>query len=275
MGVREETNVNNKKEVKLINKVKHLLNKAKCPEFLHKFGPKKYKFYQHAFALLIKQVTKMSYRRVSNLLGSLGFEVATYSTLCKIQKRIPFWIWKTFLKITSDFDSNLVAVDSTGISRTNPSWHYIRRINSKKPIKSYIKLSAFFDTRRKKFLALRIRSKPRHDIKDVFYLLKRRKNMKKLLGDSAYDAESLHDKADELGIITIIKPRKTSRKGYYRGKQREHYSERTYHRRSMIESGFGSLKRKYGGSVLSKTISAQRAEIYCRAIAHNLCLYFY
>ena len=96
--------------------------------------------------------------------------------------------------------------------------------------------------------------------------------MRKLLGDTAYDAETLHELAYNLGIITVVKHRKNVKKGYYRKKQKKHYSERTYHRRSMIESGFGSLKRKYGSSCLARIITTQRAEIYYRAIAHNLNL---
>ena len=260
------------KEVKLVNKIKLFLRRIGCSRWLHHFGPKKYEFSQHAIALLLKECFKLSFRRTSRLINQLGIEVPTYSALCKMRKRIPFWLWNKLLQITCNFDSNLVAVDSTGFSRVNPSWHYIRRIDRKKPIKSYVKLSCFFDTRKKKFIALRIRSKPRHDIKDVSYLLKKRGNMRKLLGDTAYDAETLHELAYNLGIITVVKHRKNVKKGYYRKKQKKHYSERTYHRRSMIESGFGSLKRKYGSSCLARIITTQRAEIYCRAIAHNLNL---
>ena len=264
--------IKEKKQVKLIHKVKRLLKRLNCPRYLHHLGPKKYEFFQHIVALLLKECFKLSFRRVSKLLQMLGLDVPSYSALCKMRKRIPLWMWKEFLHQTANFHSYLVAVDSTGLSRTNPSWHYIKRINSKKPIKSYIKLSSFFDTRRKKFLALRIRAKPRHDTQDVKYLLKERRNMKKLLGDSAYDAEWIHELSHEWGITTVIKPKKNVKKGFYRKKQMKNYSERTYHRRSMIESGFGSLKRKYGSSVLARAISAQRAEIYCRATAHNLDL---
>jgi transposase len=50
------------------------------------------------------------------------------------------------------------------------------------------------------------------------------------------------------------------------------YSEEEYHQRSLIEAGFGSLKRKYGGYVLAKKDRAVKAEIYCKAIAHNMNL---
>ena len=243
-----------------------------CPRWLHHYGPKKYEFYQHIIALLLKECFKLSFRRVSKLLNMLGIQVPTYSALCKIRKRIPFWMWKRFLGLTVNFNSYLVAVDSTGLSRTNPSFHYIKRIDRKKPVKNYLKLSCFFDTRKKKFLTLRIRARPRHDTQDVKYLLKQRSNMEKLLGDTSYDAEWIHEYMYERGIITVIKPRKNVKRGFYRKKQMKHYSERIYHRRSMIESGFGSLKRKYGSYVLARAISSQRAEIYCRAIAHNLNL---
>ena len=125
-----------------------------------------------------------------------------------------------------------------------------------------------------RILAIRIRAKPRHDVMDIKHLLNQRINMKKLIGDSAYDAESIHELAHENGIITVIKPKKNVRRGHYRKKQLKNYSERTYHRRSMIESGFSSLKRKYGSSISAKEISTQRAEIYCKVISYNLNLKF-
>jgi hypothetical protein len=38
----------------------------------------------------------------------------------------------------------------------------------------------------------------------------------------------------------------------------------------LIENGFGSLKRKYGGSVIAKRAKDLKVEIYCKAISHNL-----
>ena len=52
----------------------------------------------------------------------------------------------------------------------------------------------------------------------------------------------------------------------------KNYSEEKYHQRSLIESGFGSLKRKYGGSVSGRSIVSVKPEIYCKSIAHKLGL---
>lgn len=261
-----------KKQAKILKKLNSLLREIKCPRFLHHFGPKKYKFVQHATALLLKEAFRLSFRRISNMLVLLEIKAPTYSALCKSRKRIPLWIWNSLLKLTARINNFNVAVDSTGFSLTNPSYYYTKRIDSKNPVKGYAKLSAFFDLRSKKFIALRIRAKPRHDINDVNYLLKQNNLMKKLFGDSAYDAESFHEKCFELKIQTIIKPRKNVKRGFYRRKQMRNYSEQEYHQRSLIESGFGSLKRKYGSFVFGRNFCSRRTEIYCKAICHNLSL---
>ena len=261
-----------KREVKLVKKVKRLLKRLNCPRYLHHFGPKKYAFYQHFLALLVKRVCRFSFRRACKFLELLDIKVPSYSALCKMRRRMPSKLWDALLQATTKFKSYIVAVDSTGFSRTNPSWYFIKRIDRKKPIKSYVKLSSFFDTRRKKFLALRVRAKPRHDTKDITSLFRQRKNFKKLVGDSAYDAEFVHEKCFRLGIHAVIKPKKNVRKGFYRRKQRKNYHARTYGRRSMHESGFRSLKSKYGASLLGQSFSTQRAELYCGALAHNMGL---
>jgi len=262
-----------KKEVKLTKKIHRLLKQLNQREYLHHFGPKKYKLIQHLTALLMKEVLKCSFRRCEKLLKMFDVITPTYSALCKCRKRIPIFLWNSLLKLTAGINHNSVAVDSTGFARTNPSYHCIKRIDSKNPVKRYAKLSAFFDLPTRKFIALKVRVKPRYDIKDINYLLNQYSPSEKLFGDSAYDAESLHEICYDKKIQTIIKPRKNVKKGFYRRKQMKDYSEQEYHQRSLIESGFGSLKRKYGSNVSGKCWKSINSEIYCKTISHNLMLY--
>ena len=261
-----------KKEERLVNKIKRLLRRLGYPRWLHHFGPKKYELYQHLFAFVVMAVCRLSLRRVCKFLGMFGYRVPTFSALCKSRKRISPTLFQRTLTLTSGETHNEVAIDSTGISRANPSHHYIKRIDRKKPIKSYVKQSTLFDIKNKTFVILRIRSKPRHDIKDAEYLLRRTEIQTTLFGDTAYDSEKLHEYCFERGIQTQIKPRKNVKRGFYRRKQMKNYSEDKYHQRSLIESGFGSLKRKYGGYTLAKGWEAIRNEAYLKAIAHNLRL---
>ena len=42
----------------------------------------------------------------------------------------------------------------------------------------------------------------------------------------------------------------------------------------MVESVISAFKRKFGAGVSSVKFSAQRAELYCKAIAHNVIFLF-
>ncbi len=261
-----------KKEEKLSRKIKRLLERLGYPRWLHHFGPKTYELHQHLFALIVMSVCRLSLRRVHKFLAMFGYRVPTFSALCKSRKRISPTLFQRALALTAGENHKEVAIDSTGISRTNPSYHYIKRIDRKKPIKSYVKQSTLFDVKQRTIIAVRIRAKPRHDIMDAEYLLKRADIQTTLLGDTAYDSEKLHEICWNRGIQTQIKPRKNVRKGFYRRKQMKNFSEKEYHQRSLIESGQGSMKRKYGGFTLALDWRAIRNEAYLRAIAYNLRL---
>jgi len=261
-----------KKETKLAIKIQRLLKRLNFPRYLHHFGPKKYQLKHHLIALLSMQSFRLSLRRIEHLFGLLGIKVPTFSALCKSRKRIPASLWNSLLKITAGIENERVAIDGTGFSTTNPSFHYVKRIDRKVPVKRFAKLSALFSLDSKRFIALKVRAKPRHDINDVKCLLRQNSSMKKLFADKGYNAEFLHEYCFHRNIQTIIPAKKNIRRGFYRRKQMINYSEKEYHQRSLIESGFGSLKRKYGGFVLAKRFQSMKSEIYCKAICHNLSL---
>ena len=267
------------KKTKLINKVKRLIKKAGLPRWLHHFGPKKYEFWHHALALIVKQECKLGYRRVSNLLDMLGFKVPTYSALAKMFKRLDWRVWKLILETTNNQKLNLIAIDGSGMSRPLPSPYYYRRIDKPYPIEIPLKLSIAIDTKTKKIVSLRLRAKSTHDIKDVKSLIRNLPSKpNKLIGDKGYDARWVHEYCRERGIEAIIPIRdwgKPRVKNFsLRMLASKKFNKRIYHRREMVESVFSSFKRKFGASVSSLSAHTRRAEIYCRAIAHNIIYYF-
>ena len=260
---------------KLVHKVKRLIRRAGLPRWLHRFGPKKYEFWQHAVALIIKQECRLGFRRVSNLLTLLGFRSPTYSALAKMVKRLDWKLWRKLLDATNTQKLNLVAIDGSGMSRPLPSPYYYRRIDKPYPIEIPLKLSIAVDTRTKKIVALRIRAKRSHDIKDAKYLISHLPSKPRcILADKGYDAEYLHQFCVDRGIQTCIpvrnngKPRVgITRLRYTLAKK---ITQRRYGRREMVETVFGATKRKFGASVSSISVHARRTEMYCRAIAHNI-----
>ena len=259
-----------KKEIKIVNKVKRLLKRLGCPRWLHHYGPKKYEFWQHFVALLIRFFCNLSYRRVAELLNLLGFVCPSKSALQYTAKKLNASFWSRVIKATSG-DPYIAALDSTGFSRTNPSYYYLRRIDGKIP-KMHVKLSCIFDTWKKKFCTAKVRIIPVHDIKDAKFLLKSIKP-KIVVADKGYNAEDLYEFAAEQQILLMIPKKKNAKRGHYRKKMLKHFRERTYHRRSMIESGFASIKRKFGSSVNSKLSSTIKSDIYGRLLCHNIFLF--
>lgn len=252
---------------KLVKKVKRFLRRLGMPRWLHHFGPKTYEFYEHFSALLIQRFNRLSYRRIVKLFDLLGIRCPSKSSLQYTAKKLDSGFWQRALKATSG-DHYLVALDSTGLSMTSPSYHYLRRIDGKWP-KIPVKLSAAFDTQRKKFCAAKIRVLPAHDIRDAKYLLKH-SQPKIAVADKAYSAESLYRYAEDQGILFMAPKKKNVYRGYARNKMHKLFRDRTYHRRELAESGNSSIKRKFGASVSSKTVRTIRTEIYGRLVCHNL-----
>jgi len=255
-----------------------LIRKIGLPRWLHRYGPKKYEFLDHAIAYLIKQECRLGYRRVTRLLRWMGIKCPCPSALCTSFGKLPLQIWQRMLNATIGNKLNIVAIDGSGMSRPLPSPYYYRRIDKPYPIDIPLKVSIAIDTRTKKIVSLRLRAKSAHDIKDAKYLLKRLPSKpNKLVADKAYDAEWLHQLCKEKGIQAVIPKRNYGkpRVGITRLRytSQKNFRNRTYHRREMAESVFGATKRKFGASVNSVKFSSQRAEMYCRAIAHNIISY--
>jgi len=261
--------VNNMRGVVVLRrKISRFLRRIGCPRWLHRFGPKTYETSDHLLALLMMQSCRLSLRRAESLLSMFSVRVPSYSALCKRRKAIPPWIWSSMLRLTSEPDT--VAMDSTGFSRTNPSHHYMRRIGVG-DVRGYAKMSILFSVSDRMFAAVRVHVRPIHDIKDARRLLS---NLcpRMLLADKAYDAEWLHEMCYRRGVQTLIPSKVRTRKGLFRKIQRRGFTLEAYHQRSLVESAFSAMKRKYGGSVLGKSLVAVKSELLCRALAYNLRL---
>lgn len=249
----------------IIQKLNQFAGSLRLPRHFNKKGPKKYTVRQHVLAWLVKQATKSSYRLNSELCYDLRIAKAHFTTLGKAIKRFPKWLWE---KIGSfDSDEELVAIDATGIERSNRSLYYQWRINSEYKVKKCIKLSVVVGVKTKRVLRARVRARPRHDVIDGKKLMSDKRTY---LADKGYNSEKLFERAYELGGKLITPSKKGWRRGFYRKKMRKFYDEKLYRKRSSVESVFGSIKRRFGSSVMSRTFRMQRAEILSRIAIYNL-----
>ena len=257
---------------KLINKVKLLLNRARAPKRLHRFGPKTYELWQHIFALFVKSYCQLSYRSTAYFLKQLGFVVATKSTLQRYAAKLSLPFWQTIFDKTISSTSSVGAIDSTGLEKTRASLYYVRRIDSSTRVKRYFQLSVLSSG--KKIASLRLRSKPCHDAKNVKYLFSRAKKRPSIvLMDKGYDAEWIHEFFADNNIRSIAPVRKGWSRGFHRKNLAVKFPQKLYNKRSRIESLFHSFKQRFGSNVNSKLAKTAQAEVYCRAILYNLFIW--
>ncbi len=201
----------------------------------------------------------------------MGIRYPKKSALQQTAAKLNKYFWNKILKLTCG-NSYLVAIDSTGFSRTQASYHYLYRIDSKFP-QVPVKLSVSIDTRKKKFCCAKIRVLPAHDSRDAEFLLKKSKAKIGVL-DKAYNSEDLYEFAFYKKILLMIPKKVNVKKGFFRKKAEKLFNIRTYHRREIAESGNSSIKRKYGSSVSSKSIKTISTEIFARLVCHNLFFIF-
>lgn len=106
--------------------------------------------------------------------------------------------------------------------------------------------------------------------------------MKEITADKAYSSRDNTDLAFEMGATPYI-PYKSNATGKSRGSlmwskmyhyfmlNREEFLEH-YHKRSNVETAIGMVKAKFGDKLKTKKYESQVNEVYCRLIAHNLCV---
>lgn len=261
------------KEARIIRKIKRLLRQAHMPAYLHRFGPKKYRLWQHMLALLIKQECRLSYRRVASLLTGLGAIVPTYSALCKMNKRMPTTLWRALLAASAGIAKPLIAaIDATFYSARNPSQHYLNRCG-KKPPKTPVQLTGIREVCRQKWLAIKVHNSQVGEAPQAKPLLNQLTCKPLVLtADKAYDAEYIHEYAYHHNILTVIPSKRTTKRGFYRRQMKRRYNERLYHRRSLIESAFSAAKRRSGSHLLAHCARMRKAELHARFTAQNLNL---
>ena len=271
-----------KKKKTLVQKINEIIRKSRVPKYLHHMGPKTYTTRQHLKCLLLRQKLKCTYEELINdYLPYFGVRnIPERTTLIKFSRRMPSYLWNKVLALSADIEECEVgAIDSTGISRTNASQYYLRRIDSDNPIKHHLKLSIMIDVARKKFLSARLRSKPAHDTKDVAYLIEKSPVLPLVnIMDKGYDDNKIHDLFRDKGVFSIIPARNKDvpirrTYGQYRKEMKKYFDYGQYWQRNLVETLISCIKRKYGSSVSSRTIRSQRSDIFCRLVLHNIFIF--
>lgn len=174
------------------------------------------------------------------------------------------------------------AVDSTGFS----GCRYIRWTDQKygSPRKevAWTKAHVICGTRTNIIAAAEIHDSHAADgpqLPSLVATAKKTFTLNEITADKAYTSNSNFEAVDALGgtLYAAFRKNATGSIGGLYGKMYHYFSlnkeeyERHYHRRSMIESTFSMVKRKFGDSVRAKTDLAMKNEALAKFVCHNIC----
>jgi transposase len=256
---------------KLEIKIKRLFRRAGHPRFWHHMGPKKFETWMLCFGLIIRQVYKLSYRRAMKFLDEYYHLTMHWTTLQKAAKRLPKSLWQLLLQATISRSVPLAALDGTGMSRTNASQHYLRRIDRDGRVERPVQALCMIDVKKRKFLSASFFAQPKGEVRKAPQVIRQCKTKPDvLLMDKGFDAEWLHQWLKEHGTFSIAPARSNCRRGMHRKLMQDCMDWQLYWQRNLVETLFSALKRLFGSTISSKHIKTQTAELFCRLIAYNV-----
>jgi len=261
-----------RKNETLKQKALHLWKAACLPAYLNKFGPKKTPGWLIYLCHLEYTAHAPAWRRAANFMTDYHNKSRHWTCWQKAIAKWPAWVWEALAKASvEETTCDIAAVDGTTISQSNPSHHFLKRIDRDGPIGRPVQTVIMIDVLKRKFLSWRFRSTPRGEKCDVPYLVDKSPVLPELiLMDKGFDSNPLHKFLRDEGIWSVAPARKNCRRGNYRKQLRDCFDWALYWQRNLVEALISAVKRLFGSHVRARTARMQRAEMFSRFIAYNI-----
>ena len=253
--------------------------------YSHKKSPRKFTQPQLMTCLILRALTKTTYRGLLELLEvspvlqeALGLKALPhFSTLqCFAERLNPELIDSLLGQVLKEVevDGDSVAIDATGMSTTSASAHYIAR--SGKTRERWVKLSVAVLIGPILAVSLICSWGPSNDLVEAPDVLARaaaRVPVRQVLADCGYDSEGFHQSCrKDYGIESLIplQPRRNAAvvSGEYRNQMKQ--MPEAYGRRWHVESFFSGLKRITGDGLLARKPQALFVEAALRVLAYTI-----
>jgi transposase len=174
------------------------------------------------------------------------------------------------------------AVDSTGFSTCTFRRWYDAKYGREMKEAGWVKAHAIVGCTTNVITSIRITDSDANDSPELPALVDATKrngfDMRDVTADKAYLSHKNLEAIEAVGARPFIPMKSNSKSegpaawrrlfGLFMYRQAEFLEK--YHSRSLSESAFSSMKRKFGSALRSKCFTAQTNELLCRTIAYNL-----
>lgn len=261
-----------RKKNTLKQKAFDLWRKAGLPDFFNRKGPKRTPAWLVYACHLEYTNHAPAWRRASKFMLDYHDIERHWTSWQKAIAKWPAWVWDALAEASvSDEPCEWAAIDGTSMARSNPSQHYLHRIDRVGKVSRPVQQVIMVDVYRRKFLSWRIRARPRGEKCDVPYLIEHSPVLPEgVLMDKGFDSEPLHTYLRNQGVWSVAPVRKGCRRGRFRKQLRDCFDYCLYWQRNIVESLISAIKRLFGVHIRARTWRAQRAEIYSRIISYNI-----
>jgi len=260
---------------KLIQRVKSAVNAARIPKSFSKKNNNVFSNEQHIIMQVLMQLESKRFRDMPCFLELIGHEInlpkiPCFTTINKFLLRIKStWIHKLISHLVKSNKSTLVAIDGTGFSLIKRSTYFGTVVGE---MKRFMQCVAAADVKRKLITAIRLRIKKRNENIDVNPLMKstsRDMPVEAYLADKGFDSKKNHDRAERHGTRFISPIKNMNKQGFKvrdsrRRKLAKDFPKQVYNKRSIIESIFSVIKRRFGQLVYMRKFKGQKNEILFR-----------
>ncbi len=268
--------------------VENVCFEVRLPFRFSNFSKKMYGNFVHVFLAVYKEKLNQSYRRFvetceeNNMQRMLNIKrIPHYTTIQKFVQRMNKTLFEKLVRACRkllNLKNIIGAIDGTGFSNTNPSHHYIKRINSKKPVKNYTNTVFLADINNNIILDVRTTSGKENETTAFKPMIKQLANcLKTILADKGYDSMSNRKTCWNNNIDVHIPFRqweKTRKQEWNIPSKRmlaeKKFNKNTYNKRSLIESVNSAIKQTLGRFVRARNATQQQKNVTLKAIAYNI-----
>lgn len=203
-----------------------------------------------------------------------------FTTLQKFMQKIDKKIFEKMVRACRkllNLKDVIASIDGTGFSNTNPSHHFLKRVDGVK-VKNFTKTVFLTDNKTKLVLNVRTHSDKKHETLDFIPLVKDLKDsLSRVLADKGYDSKKNREYCWGNNIEVHIPFRKYSETRRQetgvpnkRKLQERKFDKSKYVYRNLVESVNSAIKRTLGSYVNSRKALNQQKQVTIKALTYNL-----
>lgn len=209
-------------------------------------------------------------REMPAIVAKLGLsvnELPNFTTVCARKQDLKMPVWRMLLQLSAElFDTGEVqAIDSTSIAHRSSSHNYAKRV---KGTFESVKTTILVDCSTRAILDIHCSMNLPHDTQIAWQVLKRNlSSVETVVADKGFDWDELRQMLRNEGIRPVIKHREFYSLG---AAHNARIDDETYHQRSVAESIFFALRKRFGSTLKPRTWFGQFRELVLKAAVRNI-----